>query len=206
MKLCLGIPTLNRYDLLKPTLELYKDNFRACDMLILDNGRQQIPERPYYHIINMQRNLGVAKSWNVLSEALYANGNTHVCLLNDDVVWHKNKYEVEQFLKENPGDFYMGSYAAFTIFIMPQETYKTVGPFDPIFYPAYYEDNDYVYRLKLKNKKIIQNSFFDADVFRCSETLKKDPSLENNNENRQNYIAKWGGGPGEEKFRKPYNL
>lgn len=205
MKLGFGIPTLNRYDLLKEALSLYETNL-SKNLAILDNGKQKISISPWYTLYESGHNLGVSGSWNFLINQFEQRECTHICLLNDDIVWHKNTYEIEQFIVENPADFYMGTYAAFTIFVVPLTTYKSIGPFDRIFHPAYYEDNDYVYRLRLQDKTIIQHEFFDADVFRESQTLRKSPELERNEENCRHYIHKWGGPPGYETFRIPYNL
>ena len=38
MKFAIGIPTLNRYDLLKPCLMLYERDFPNIDIFVLDNG------------------------------------------------------------------------------------------------------------------------------------------------------------------------
>ena len=43
MKFAIGIPTLNRYDLLKPSLMLYlQRDFPTIDIFIMDNGNQGI--------------------------------------------------------------------------------------------------------------------------------------------------------------------
>ena len=42
VKLALGIPTINRADLLNDALKVYKDNWVGRDVYIVDNGNQDI--------------------------------------------------------------------------------------------------------------------------------------------------------------------
>lgn len=206
MKIGFGIPTLNRYDLLREALELYKYNFASRPFYILDNGTQYIPYSHSYELLISERNLGVASSWNYLLNKLFEKECTHACILNDDVIWKKNAFEIEAFLKENPSNLWLGKEHGFTIFAITRDCFEYIGPFDKIFWPAYYEDNDYMQRLCVENQAFMHTEFFDADVFRTSQTLAKDPRLERNYENLQLYIDKWGGGPGAEIYRTPYNL
>ena len=92
------------------------------------------------------------------------------------------------------------------VFVMPKATYIENGKFDEQFYPAYCEDNDYVYRLKLKGHKVYKTHELIPKVHRASMTLEKDYTLQTAfHENKEKYIAKWGGAPDFEVFKNPYN-
>jgi GT2 family glycosyltransferase len=92
------------------------------------------------------------------------------------------------------------------VFAIHRNTYTLVGQFDEAFYPAYFEDNDYKYRLKLKNVDSQIQTFLDPIIYRNSMSMQKDKALASGfMKNRDYYIAKWGGRPGEEKFDKPFN-
>jgi hypothetical protein len=90
--------------------------------------------------------------------------------------------------------------------------------FDPHFFPAYFEDNDMHYRVQLAyedvHKQMIKypNTFhtgsleMNPQVFRNSMTIKKDPKINSGFGSNQTYfVRKWGGMPGHEKFKLPFN-
>jgi hypothetical protein len=86
------------------------------------------------------------------------------------------------------------------------KTYQEVGDFDEGYAIAYMEDSDYAYRLKLENKKVKADIFFNPEVYRNSQTIAKDSKLNTHfPKNQQRYIDKWGGGIGNETFKIPFN-
>jgi hypothetical protein len=52
----------------------------------------------------------------------------------------------------------------------------------------------------------INTSYLNPVIYRNSQTILKDSSLNQNfNKNRQYYASKWGGLPSEETFTTPFN-
>ena len=84
MKFAIGIPTLNRYDLLKPCLMLYERDFPNIDIFVIDNGKQGISCGKVM-VTDMDQNIGVAASWNILCDKIYSTGADHALILNDDI-------------------------------------------------------------------------------------------------------------------------
>ena len=83
-----------------------------------------------------------------------------------------------------------------------------VGYFDENFFPGYFEDNDYRYRLKLTNTKI--TSIPLTNEHQTSSTLKSSTLFQQKNnftfqENYNYYIKKWGGPPNKETYVTPFN-
>lgn len=205
--ICLGIPTINRADLLQEALTLYKDTWYGRNVYIVDNGQQQINTTAYWQkIMKMPTNIGVAASWNLMCRQAEYKGYTHIALLNDDVVWRKRASEIEDFIAENPADLYLGIDCNWSVVILPLDTWANVGAFDEGFFPAYFEDNDYQYRMKLKGLNIVHTDFCTPEVYLNSQSIAKDPSLNANFEkNKRRYFQKWGGYQGEEKYKSPFN-
>jgi GT2 family glycosyltransferase len=54
MKFGIGIPTLNRYDLLMPNLKTYARDFPNHKIYILDNGKQNIAIEQNIELIENQ--------------------------------------------------------------------------------------------------------------------------------------------------------
>jgi GT2 family glycosyltransferase len=202
----LGIPTINRNDLLQEALEVYKETWYGRHVFIVDNGNQSIQTKSSnQRVMVMPKNLGVAGSWNLLAKTIRNKGYSHVALLNDDIIWNRNADEIEEFIKNNPADFYQGL-GTWCCFVIPIATLEKVGLFDDGFRLCFFEDNDAYYRMVLAGMKIIADPFFNPDIFRNSSTIAKDPSLNVNFEyNKQRYVAKWGGMPMQETFKIPFN-
>jgi GT2 family glycosyltransferase len=204
--LALVIPTINRADLLDEALRLYAHTWRGRHQFILDNGNQDIKTYSSWQtIIKSPKNLGVPKSWNVLMRACITKGYTHVAILNDDIVWKRNADDIEEYIKLNPYDFYQGL-GTWCCFILPVKTYQEVGDFDEGYARSYFEDNDMNIRMLRAKKKIKADIFFNPEVYRNSQSIAKDPSLNKHFAlNQKRYIDKWGGMPSHETFELPWN-
>lgn len=207
IELAIGIPTINRADLLNSALFSYFDDFPDTEIFIVDNGFQSIQTRKkHFQMFKSTKNLGVAESWNMIMKNGFKKGATHVMILNDDIYLGKKIHEIVQFLEENPdGDFYVTK-NHWCAFIVTKRCYETVGLFDNRFYPAYFEDNDYCYRMRLAGMKQIKTDFLNPVIFRNSMTIAKNPELNKNFEdNRLYYVTKWGGQPSKEQYKTPFN-
>lgn len=203
--LCLGIPTINRKDLLEEALAVYKKTWKNRHIFIVDNGNQDIDDNPpYLKVWGKGENIGVAASWNKIIERQKLLGYSHMMILNDDVIVTKSSFDIEDFIEQNPADFYTG--LGYYSFIIPLATYDKVGPFDEKYFPAYYEDTDYTYRLQMAGMSKLDTEFLQPEVLRTSKSGEKDKNLYNRIfECRRYYEKKWGGAPNEEKYTTPFN-
>lgn len=207
IRVALGIPTINRSDLLMEALGTYNSSWRGRHIYIVDNGNQEIRNtNPWVEIYRPPANLGVSGSWNWMMKKAFEAGYTHVALLNDDIIWKKDIKSIENFVKENPAGLYVSG-GTWCCFIVSYETFTKVGGFDEGFFPAYFEDNDYCYRCRLAEIPRVTDGFFSPEVYRNSMTIEKDGSLNQNfDTNKKKFIVKWGGEPGHEKYRTPYGF
>jgi GT2 family glycosyltransferase len=97
----------------------------------------------------------------------------------------------------------------FSAFMMTLDCWNKVGKFDEEFKPAYFEDNDYHYRMKLLGLKAITLPlavFYHYGSRTQNEALNV-PAVPSYafESNRAYYMNKWGGNPGEEVFKTPFN-
>lgn len=231
-KFAIAIPTINRWDLLQETLKKYEADFPNTFIMVVDNGNQvQEIKQSNVLLIRNSENFGVSKSWNqMLIEAFLANEKykginnsssiiffdkdpkdyvwptfENVLVLNDDIYLGKTEEQIINFIENN--EFSLATTTlTWCAFIISKKTFLEVGPFDEKIFPAYFEDNDYAYRLKLEGKPHTCHEFLNPETFINSGSIAKDPSLNLNFEkNRQYFIRKWGGEPGKETFLQPFN-
>lgn len=99
----------------------------------------------------------------------------------------------------------------FSAFMISKECWETVGEFDELFFPAYFEDNDYHYRMKLMEVPAL---VYPPAMFYHYGSRTQNEAQENGrplvygdlfDNTRAFYAKKWGGTPGSEIYKTPYN-
>ena len=125
--------------------------------------------------------------------------------MNDDVILQKRENEIRDILKKGTKEhFYLcRPYYNWSSFILTKNVYEKVGPFDEGFKKAYFEDNDYMYRMKLAGVPIKYVDELNPDVYLNSQTIEKNPLLGGYIENKEYFLQKWGGLPESETFKTP---
>lgn len=203
----LGIPTINRYDLLEPFLNKYLKFFPPHLIFVHDTGNLV----PIYHhepFLKVTRSgpHSVAASWNALCGMIFIK-HTHAVIINDDLLLNKTGKQVENFIvlhKEQ--DFFVSSQEGFSSFIIPRKTFRTIGYFDEHFKGAYFEDKDYERRMMLGKMKIMSTPFLNPELHTRSASIGKDKKLNANyQKNAEHYKKKWGGNLGGETYTTPFN-
>ena len=100
----------------------------------------------------------------------------------------------------------VNSFSNWCSYILKVDAWKKAGKFDEEFFPAYFEDNSFDYKMTLIGAKKEWTSFLDPIVYRNSMTIAKEPALNNRfAQNRAMYIDMWGGLPTEEKYVTKFN-
>jgi len=206
--LCILIPTINRKDLLMKALNSYAESMPEVTKLILDNGNQDIPcVDDNTWVWESKENLGVAGSWNYLINKAILNDFKYFLILNDDVILQKKEHEIRDILKKGTNEhFYIcRPFYNWSSFLLTKKVYEKVGAFDEQFKKAYFEDNDYMYRMKLTGVPIKYVDELNPDIYLNSQTIEKNPQLNGYVTNKEYFIQKWGGVPESETFKTPFN-
>ena len=203
-----GIPTLNRYDLLAECIDGILAGTAVPDKIyVIDNGSKwEGHPSSVVEVIRPGRNLGVAASWNTLHRMLQP---ADLIILNDDVVVGNNTL---QAMLETPGPFVTANGTqCFCVFLLRSECWQSIGQFDETFYPAYHEDNDYHIRMRLRG---IVDQCPRSDGYRdngpsATKGMFTPNELAQFNASfqacRAYYNRKWGGPPRLERFKSPFN-
>lgn len=202
----IGIATLNRKDLLQDALAGYEKDFPNVKVHVVDNGNQGI-EAPGC-IYTQPTNRGVAASWNILCNHILAN-NDYALIVNDDVYLGYDKVVVDEAIQlaiNNGNPDFIRSEMSWSMFLISKELFTQVGGFDEMFYPAYYEDSDYIYRMRLLGIEQAINPRLNPQTYRMNGTYEKAPDLVNAamQKNQDRYVEKWGGLPLLEEYNIPY--
>ena len=206
MLFSIGIPTLNRADLLLPALKNYVLDFQNTELHIIDNGKQNIDfVHDNVHIYVQEQNIGVAASWNKLCKEIFKTKDWAL-LVNDDVYLGYTNSRVNMCIEMSETGI-VQSEKSWSVLLINKDLYEYIGEFDEGFFPAYFEDSDYLYRLRLNGVKQDIMHYLNPKIFRVSQTYEKAPDFVNlaMSVNKQRYIDKWGGLPYMETYTEPFD-
>jgi GT2 family glycosyltransferase len=208
MLFSIGIPTLNRADLLVPSVKKYLKDFKDTEIHIIDNGNQglgYLEENVPIYVHNQVQNIGVAASWNKLCKLIFQTKDWAL-LVNDDVYLGYTNSRVNMCIEMSETGI-VQSEKSWSVLLINKDLYEYIGEFDEGFFPAYFEDSDYLYRLRLNGVKQDIMHYLNPEVFRVSQTYEKAPDLVNMamSNSKQRYIEKWGGLPYMECYTEPFN-
>lgn len=176
-------------------------------------------------IQNWKDNVGVSKGWNSGITIAIRRCCDLALICNDDILFDRGTiHKLRESLHEDQLDLvtpvntrdghtteekeyhYCPDFSCFMI--RPDDFVARFGWFDTNFSPAYFEDNDMAYRMRLQGGKAFART--DAGFFhKGSVTQNWDggqvvtgPMFR---ANRRYYVQKWGGEPGMEKYVTPFN-
>jgi len=198
-------------------------------------AQKQLPMIKYYR---NEENLGCSRTWNFGIRRSIKNGSDLVFIINNDILLHQNciahlynrlKDSADNVVmatamdirgeciipedvlskrdldKEGLGESDSPNFAAF---MLNKKLIENVGEFDEGFFPAYFEDNDMHYRIKLAGVRAICKPMALFYHFVSRTQLQVPGGLIDSNQfsaNRDYYVSKWGGVPGSERFTTPFN-
>lgn len=151
-------------------------------------------------------NWGVSRSWN---EGLDMGRDWTLILSSSVVLPFGLKYALAQLDEVIEAGEKWGVFTeeAFHAFALSRDLIDIVGRFDDVNFESYYEDNDYLYRMRLAGLNERPKVDLGADSLKpesVARALKRGLVRVDFGELKDRYVAKWGGTPGAEVFTIPY--
>ncbi len=209
-KVYIVVPTIVCQDLLTKMLNTI-DHPEEVGVIVLDNANKpeeiELPTPPNVKmvVVPQEINRGVAGSWNIGLKRVFNRIGADIAIVaNDDLLFQPGAIQnVLDIVEKNPADIWVST-EGWSFFVIPKKTYNMVGEFDEMFYPGYFEDDDYDFRLfRMGMKKHI----FPAKIRHLkSMSIRREPSLNAHFlNNRELYIQKWGGVPRVETHENPFD-
>jgi GT2 family glycosyltransferase len=208
-KIAIGIPTISEFEYLNESLNMIYDILPNIDIYIYNNSHinllTKLDIKNNVKILGSGFNIGVAGAWNTMLSDMKSNGYQYALMLNDDIKLSKDIVKIYEYVSDGQPKF-ARILNDWSVFLIHLDIYNKVGIFDENFFPAYFEDCDYNYRLKIAEVNTDFPKFLIPEVYRTSSSITTNPNLNKNyNQNRLYYINKWGGEPSFEIFIHPFN-
>jgi len=216
----IGIPVLNRGDLLVRCIRSI--DYPVGGICVINNGRDpgvvaaldQL-QRTMKNLVVLEpgENLGCAASWNrVMRE--FPTAEYWLFAGNDIMFADGDLAKIDKFVQDHPHYATCPANWGHSLFAITQVGLDKIGWFDENFWPAYSEDQDHMYRVKLSGLSWAdvpdthathgeppswgsQTVYADAELFQLFKQYQEN--------NFVYYESKWGGRPGSEKYTHPYN-
>jgi GT2 family glycosyltransferase len=217
------VPTYRSFDLcVKSIAAVLRGSFIPDRIIVKDDSGEgaalpallEFSEKndfPIDIIVSPSRD-GVAASWNRLVKE--SGEADYIIIANDDIEVQPDTLQkmVDAATASEEIFFYadarMGN--AFSLFLIKRAGYEKIGPFNEHFYPAYFEDNDYSWRLRLAGHQLV--SVYGAMYAHVgSSTLARytpDEMAKHHSDFQRNellYTRMWGGRAGNEHYTAPFN-
>lgn len=219
----LGIPSLNRGDLLRRCVESVDvpienlflinngDDTGVAEVIGIVEARKTKNAELFKNVFVEKHNrLGVAPSWN----RIIRNSPGPWFIAANDILFLPGSIALLDTVVKNTSDASVVCADGYNIFVITEVGIKKVGLFDENFYPAYFEDIDHWRRVVLSGAKAVNVPGFQfvhgEPPHWGSTTIHSDPILMSKNKItfanlRDYYVRKWGGPPSNEKFSVPFN-
>jgi len=157
---------------------------------------------------NSETNLGVASAWNLGAWAMIEREADWLILLSTSVRFNLGGVDFLDGLEIHKGvDMVGGLDCGWHLHAISQNTMKRVGLFDEQFNPAYYEDNDWLYRYRLDcGNKPISHRWVPVDHLSLGDahSMRFNHVTIDIGAQRSKYVTKWGGDPDHETYVTPY--
>lgn len=223
-KVYYGIPTYSQFKRAEEAVFATLNNTLVPDQIVvIDNSEtgagfvalQHLQQYANVHILPRSKNI-LSGAWNDLMR-LWADD--YVIIANDDVMPHKHSIEamVNAAIDRPDVAMWNGNQDqtpgiggnSYSFFLLRQWAYCQIGPFDERFIPAYFEDNDFDYRLKLAGLIRAEVNRATFDHAKSSTVSNMDTTARNMmhiafRKNERYYRSKWGDVPGRERFTEPF--
>lgn len=217
-KVYYGIPTYTQFAHAEEAVKTVLQSSLVPDQIvIIDNSEvgaaytslQHLPKQyNNVHIIPRKENI-LSGAWNDIMNLFH---DDYVIIANDDVKPHKHSIEALVNAAIDRPDVAMWNGSghsgnSYSFFLLRQWAYQQVGPFDELFKPAYFEDNDYDYRLRILAGLIreeVANATFDhvgSATVKAMDEHQRMLAHQTFRKVQRRYIGKWGGEPGKERYK-----
>ena len=175
----------------------------------IEQIKQDKPEH-IDEVVILQNNLNVGFSGSVNQIVRQNTDCPYWCVFSVD--WHPRPGELAKLAERLTKPFTQflcdETMSGYSAMVFKPQLIQKVGLMDENFFPAYFEDNDHRYRMELTG--LSWDYFQMAFDHKVSSTLHSNEQFKSRNNvtyhnNGMYYLEKWGGFPGNERYKHPFN-
>lgn len=184
-------------------------------IVVVDNCRQTFEYPAWRYSAHPRHNIGVSKSWNHAARMVLDDQRDYLVICSTSILFGANGgSDIQDRLDDTADEWGMeiDNAIGWHMIVFSRKTFETIGLFDEAFFPGYWNDTDFLYRMGLaglpsprENGRWMARTTLDiadrgAALSLTGGFVKCDMRAQGDL-----YRAKWGGDQGYEKFEKPFN-
>lgn len=168
------------------------------NILIIDNTKDSIKHRAGISYEHHPENLGVARSWNIGAHKVVKDKLDYLIIISATMLFQDGLRDFIEALEANKNRWGLETQHIWHCIALNRNMIERCGYFDENFYPAYYEDSDYIRRWELSGihntmsqthrlPKVQVNATHQGDAHAMKSGIKV-----NMDASRNYFIKKWG--------------
>lgn len=206
------LPTYNQPRLLRrAVLAALQSDIALAAVTVIDLSREHyaadvLADLPGVDVLTMPGNIGLGAAWNLF----FALHDDWIVMGNDDVIVEPGTLRaMAEAAEASPEALFFGHKDEFSFFLLKKAAYLQAGPFDPAFWPIYWEDVCMARRLRLLGYTpvVVGEARFEHEHSRSLKAL--DPAATEAfwrrfKRNQAYYEDKWGGTRDQETHAIPF--
>lgn len=168
------------------------------NILIIDNTKEGMKDRRGINFEHHPENLGVARSWNIGARKVVRDKLDYLIIISATMLFNEGMRDFIAHLEANKNRWGIETQHIWHCIALRRAMIERCGYFDENFYPAYYEDSDYIRRWELSGihnpmsqthrlPKVEVNATHQGDALSMKSGIKV-----NMDASRNYFIKKWG--------------
>lgn len=187
---------------------LEKYDLPWSQLILIDNSKDSFGKKYEGRgakIFYYPENIGIAAAWNLGVKEDF----DFLWIISSSMIFNKGFSELKEATKQ-ANEWGLLTTEAWHCIGFTKKTFDLIGLFDEQFKPAYYEDNDFMYRIKLAGIHDVGHAALpkvslDTTCQGQAVTLKSGAITVRFDLLEDYYKRKWGGTPGKETYLTPFN-
>jgi hypothetical protein len=213
MKTFVGIPVVNRFDLLERALNCIPEDING---VVANNSGKPLVVPGRFESILSPVPLSYSQSMNAFQHKAKYEIRDYWFFMHSDGVAKEADFRrlIEMAESASLTDKWACIFTHYDVLaLFNTKAVADIGPWDHHSFPNYFTDNDWYRRARLKGYEMFnlpEHTVEHGENGNGSRTINSDPVLLKTNEvmfpaYRALYAAKWGGEPGHETYATPWN-
>lgn len=133
--------------LLQQCLDSMSESVRK-NTIVFTNGRNIPKPNNVLEFVDNNENIGLARAWNYGRKHVIDNKQDYLIICSQTVEFTEGMTDFIDFIEDRKPKYGCASTVAWHLIALSREVLESTGEFDTNFYPIYYEDTDYIFRMR----------------------------------------------------------
>lgn len=121
------------------------------NLYLVDNSEKGFAYKYGVAFEHHPENIGIGRSWNIGAKKVVNEKMDYLVIMSATMIFQNGMDDLVSFMESNTNSWGLETQHIWHLICLKRLTFEKVGYFDENFYPAYWEDTDYIRRMELAN-------------------------------------------------------